>query len=46
MSLALSDIGVAIYMVIVMVVLLIGSIIAYRKDHRADTRYNKGDSNK
>lgn len=40
MSLALKDMGVAFYMVAVMVVLFIGSIIAYRKDNRSQMSDN------
>ena len=47
MSLALSDMGVAFYMLVVMVILLIGSVIAYRKEHgnRAHNE-DKGDEAK
>ena len=40
MSLALNDMGVAFYMLAVMVVLFIGSIIAYRKEHGERTHDN------
>ena len=47
MSLALNDMGVAFYMLAVMVVLFIGSIIAYRKEHGNDARHGeKGEESK